>query len=431
MMRAQLPLVIAVTLLVFVITTTLFYMTSTLTHTSSIWMKESEESTWRSINEQLDSVIISAISGANETAYMAFKQKWGRQVMSYNDINQSSITYVRRCGRSSITYYTIYDYTSFVRPRYLTRNYDGVGVWYALNNFAGILYNQTLQVDYANAISSSIYSVLNNWASLVRDIGITVIVYPPTVKYEYVFEGDPSTPFSRFSNRLRVNVSLDVFSVNAGYKHFDKYVEYGFNVTFYRGRMINDSFIIPLYITAYVDINGQRSMYIPDPSTVTLRIYSKMLERIGFINLTSDEWGSNYANGYLYASYYYDNGTTLLLFKIPVTIDTYKYLNTIVRDKILNATVFCRDVSWFINYMAPRRLDSNTCCGTGSRCYSSTTQAYLFAGLLSLDINGLTMFSGVKIVWKTYFDAISRSYIIFASLYGDEKSDFQITVPLY
>ncbi|WP_198011707.1 hypothetical protein [Desulfurococcus amylolyticus] len=221
-MRAQLPLVIAVTLLVFVITTTLFYMTSTLTHTSSIWMKESEESTWRSINEQLDSVIISAISGANETAYMAFKQKWGRQVMSYNDINQSSITYVRRCGRSSITYYTIYDYTSFVRPGYLTRDYDGVGVWYALNNFAGILYNQTLQVDYANAISSSVYSVLNNWASLVRDIGITVIVYPPTVKYEYVFEGDPSTPFSRFSNRLRVNVSLDVFSVNAGYKHFVK-----------------------------------------------------------------------------------------------------------------------------------------------------------------------------------------------------------------
>ncbi|WP_048815826.1 hypothetical protein [Desulfurococcus amylolyticus] len=273
--------------------------------------------------------------------------------------------------------------------------------------------------------------MLNNWASLVRDIGITVIVYPPTVRYEYVFEGDSSTPFSRFSNRLRVNVSLDVFSVNAGYKHFDKYVEYGFNVTFYRGRMINDSFIIPLYITIYVDINGQRSMYIPDPSTVTLRIYSKMLERIGFINLTSDEWGSKYANGYLYASYYYGNGTTLLLFKIPVTIDTYSYWDTTVINKILNATVFCPNKSWFTTYRAPQSLASNTCCGTRSNCYSSTTQAYLFAGLLSLDINGLTVFSGVKIVWKTYFNAINNSYIIFASLYGDERSDFQITVPLY
>lgn len=425
MMRAQLPLVIAVTLLVFVITTTLFYMTSTLTYTSSIWMEEGEESTWRSIDDQLNSVIISAIAGANETAYMAFKQKWGELVVSYNDINQTGTTYVRRCGGSlRNTYYTIYDYTSFVRQGYRASDYDGVGVQYALNNFMGILYNETLQVDYANAISGSVYSALNNWASLVRDIGITVIVYPPTVRYEYVFEGNSSIPFSRFSNRLRVNVSLDVFSVNAGYKHFDKYVEYGFNVTFYRGRMINDSFIIPLYITTYVDINGQRSMYIPDPSTVTLRIYSKMLERIGFINLTSDEWGRNYANGYLYASYYYDNGTTLLLFKI-----TYRYWDTTVINKILNATVFCPDKSWFTISGAPRSLVSNTCCGRG-QCYFSTTQAYLFAGLLSLDINGLTVFSGVKIVWKTYFNA-ANNFIIFASLYGDERSDFQITVPLY
>ncbi|WP_048815825.1 hypothetical protein [Desulfurococcus amylolyticus] len=138
-MRAQLPLVIAVTLLVFVITTTLFYMTSTLTRTSSIWMEDSKESIWRSINEQLDGVIISAITGANETAYTVFKQKWGRQVMSYNDINQRVTTYVRRCGRSSITYYTIYDYTSFVRQGYRASDYNGVGVQYALNNFMDII----------------------------------------------------------------------------------------------------------------------------------------------------------------------------------------------------------------------------------------------------------------------------------------------------
>lgn len=54
----------------------------------------------------------------------------------------------------------------------------------------------------------------------------------------------------------------------------------------------------------------------------------------------------------------------------------------------------------------------------------------MFARLLSLDINGLTVFSGVKIVWKTYFEK-TGNYIIFASLYGDERSSFQITVPLY
>ncbi|WP_342786176.1 hypothetical protein [Desulfurococcus sp.] len=73
------------------------------------------------------------------------------------------------------------------------------------------------------------------------------------------------------------------------------------------------------------------------------------------------------------------------------------------------------------------------CCGEGQKdggCYPSTAPVYLFAGLLSLDINGLTVFSGVKIVWKTYFDK-TGNYIIFASLYGDEGSSFQITVPLY
>jgi len=181
-------------------------------------------------------------------------------------------------------------------------------------------------------------------------------------------------------------------------------------------------------------LNGQRSNYIVDPSRVGLRLYSRMLERINLIQGLGKIGDTPYTDAVLYAPYYYGNGTTLVLFKIPTNIDTYKYFETIVISRVINATVFCPDVSWRVVFKPPRTIVPGTCCGSGN-CYNDVTLAFLFAGLLSVDINGLTMFSGLKVVWKIYWNPQNPTggwdAIILASLYGDERSDFQINVPLY
>ncbi|ADV64598.1 hypothetical protein [Desulfurococcus mucosus] len=438
-MRAQLPVVIAVTLLVLLMTTTLLYTTSTLTYYSNIQVAEEKQTIWRAIDAQLDTVIVSAVASANKTAYQSFMNKWSSEMQRYNDINQTPTRYSRTCRAITASWPTIYDYTSFVCPGECGLNYSKPGVNASLDRFIQGL-NSTLQF-YLNAVSSSVYSALQNWGTLMRDAGITVVVYPPSVDYRVGFEGNPSIPYSRFINVLRVNVSVDVFSVEAGYKHFDKYVEYGFNVTFVRGRLLCDSFILPVYIDAYVDVNGRRSLYIPDPSRIQLRVYSKMLERLStsqtpFITLRNDS-GTLYAAGSLYASYYYGNGSTLVIFKIPVNVDACKSLS-LAAGLVVNSTAFVYFDGYTIYddtfpppYDNPFPPPKNLSCNG----YTSVTLAYLFAGLLSLDINGLTVFSGVKIVWKIYWDTQPSGYdwiiTLLASVYGDERCVFQYTAPLY
>jgi len=490
--KAQLPIIVAVVMLTLLIGTTLFYITSTLTYTTNIRLQEQKEAVWRALDEQLTSIIVSAIANANTTAYIDFMNDmngWNKFIGIYNDINQkvpAGGAYTRVCNVSmdwivgnnckliestrqgitredkynctyciatcyywrvvwnqwiligcncSTTYYTDYDYGKFVCPGECGSNYNGPGVNEAFQWFKGNL-TYILGTTYANSIARAVYSSLQNWGQIMENsgLGVTIIPYFPDVTYSVSFESDPSIPYSRFINRLRINVSVDVFSVEAGYKRFDKYVEYGFNATFYRGRMINDSFILPVYIDAYVDLNGQRSNYIVDPSRVGLRLYSRMLERINLIQGLGKIGDTPYADAVLYASYYYGNGTTLVLFKIPTNIDTYRNWNTTVISRIINATVFCPNVSQDDVFKPPRTIESNTCCGSGS-CYSDVTLAFLFAGLLSVDINGLTMFSGLKVVWKIYWNPSypGRDWyaITLASLYGDERSEFQWNVPLY
>jgi len=476
--KAQLPIIVAVVMLTLLIGTTLFYITSTLTYTTNIRLQEQKEAVWRALDEQLTSIIVSAIANANTTAYMDFMNDWNNFIGIYNDINQkvpAGGAYTRVCiafvsqnwienncklirwnlydckyctatcevfGGFALcyfntTYYTVYDYGKFVCPGECGSNYNGTGVNEAFQWFKGNL-TYILGTTYANSIARAVNSSLQNWSRIMENsgLGVTIIPYPPNVTYSVSFESDPSIPYSRFINRLRINVSVDVFSVEAGYKRFDKYVEYGFNATFYRGRMINDSFILPVYIDAYVDLNGQRSNYIVDPSRVGLRLYSRMLERINLIQGLGKIGDTPYADAVLYASYYYGNGTTLVLFKIPTNIDTYRNWNTIVISRVINATVFCPDVSLYDVFKPPRTivLERNNCCGSGS-CYNDVTLAFLFAGLLSVDINGLTMFSGLKVVWKIYWNPQKPEggwdATIFASLYGDERSEFQWNVPLY
>lgn len=445
-MKTQLPIAVAAVIVVVLIATTLFYTTSTLTHISNIEVQSRRQEVWRLVDQQLNSIIISAIASSNTTAYNNFTSKWLEGMKNFDDINQTERPYERKCtpapnevcktpctrsgNNCACIWPTRYNYTGFVEGGYRTANYTGTGVKDALSRYMDIL-NNALQV-YSIAVAKKVYASLNSWATLMRDAGLTVVVYPPTVEYYIGFEGNSTVPYSRFTNILRVNVSVDVFSVEAGYKRFNKSIEYGFNATFVRGRLIEDSFIIPVYINAYVDINGQRSLYIPDPSRIQLWVYSRMLERLGFVNLTETN-GVKYAVGERYASYYYGNGTTLILFKIPLAsgINAYQDAGS-VASKVVNATMFVPSVDLDDTFKPPQNLNESWCRGV----YNDATAAYLFAGLVSVDINGLTMFSGLKIVFKVYWDTTPSSgedwYIImYASLYGDEKSDFQITVPLY
>ncbi|MCC5990723.1 MAG: hypothetical protein LM558_04385, partial [Thermosphaera sp.] len=67
-MRGQLPIIIALVLVASLTVTTIIYTTSTITYTSLTVLETGSAGEWTYITEQLDSILLSALSAASPNA---------------------------------------------------------------------------------------------------------------------------------------------------------------------------------------------------------------------------------------------------------------------------------------------------------------------------------------------------------------------------
>lgn len=425
-MRSQIPIVIAAILLLALAVSTIYYTTSMLTYTSVVRFEQEDTSQWSYIEDQITSIILSSLASAGVNASQGFKSNYWS---SYKDSVVETGPWQRTCnlinkencaacgtpsGRNSCTASWIsYNYDDFRCPGLCGNNYTSGGINWALANYTDTLMNSA-QV-YAGLLRQIVSAHLDNWARTMNRNGLSIYTKSINVSYNITVTskpGDYNTSCSISQSKLRISVSLDAYSIYAGYRRIDRYVEIAYNATFCMGLWSNDGMILPVYLTAYVDLNGQKGVYIIGPDKTSLTIYSVMLKRLYFLNTI---------NGNItlkpYASYYINNGTVLLYFKIPAKITDFWKQEEIIWNTTVLSCAYCDDT-----FPPPFTTKDNKC----KQSLTKVTVAFLLAGLIETNINGLTVFNGLKIILKHYANTAYNDWLdsIPFDLYGDEKAPF-------
>jgi len=439
--RAQIPIIIAAVLLLALTVTTIYYTTSTLTYTGVVKYESTESVTWGSLSDQVLSILISSLAAANTNASNRFTNTyWSRG--SLDAVQESSVSRQRICPYKSTldgrppgpcsscggSYdskqktctidLNLYNYDDFVCIGLCNANYTSRGISWAIGNWTSALNDST--VSYTSALREAISSSISKWSSIISSYGFTVYNRDVNISYTINVSSSPggyASSCSTSTAKLRVSLSLDVFSVTMGYRRVNYYIEAGYNATFCMGLWLYDGILLPVYVSAYLDLNGDRSTYIVSPEQVMLVLNSTVLKRLSFLNTSNGNVALK-----PYASYYMSNGTVLLYFKIPAK-DTNTWNQEVVvwRDLVLSCA-YCDDTFQpltSINTIDTRR---NPCGDTTP----SVTLAYLIPGIIRVNINGLDVFNGVKIILKHYVNTNYGDWLdsIPFDFYGDERASF-------
>ncbi|MEL9909197.1 MAG: hypothetical protein QXP97_06035 [Desulfurococcus sp.] len=426
-MRSQIPIIIAVILLLALAVSTIYYTTSMLTYTSVVRFEREDVSQWSYIEEQITSIILSSLASASVNASQGFKShywssykdsvvetgSWQRTCVLINNENCATCGKLTNNKKYCTASWISYNYDDFRCPGLCGSNYTSAGINWALANYTNILMDSA-QV-YAGLLGQIVSNYLDNWARIMNKYGLSIYAKSINVSYNITVTskpGDYNTSCSTSQSKLRVSVSLDAYSIYAGYRRINNYVEIAYNSTFCMGLWSNDGMILPVYLTAYVDLNGQKGVYIIDPDKTSLTIYSVMLKRLSFLN-------TNNGNITLkpYASYYINNGTVLLYFKIPAKITDFWKQEEIIWNTTVLSCVYCDDT-----FPPPFTTKDDKC----TQKLTKVTVAFLLAGLVETNINGLTVFNGLKIILKHYANTEYNDWLdsIPFDLYGDEKASF-------
>jgi hypothetical protein len=120
--RGQLPIIVALVLVASLAVTTIIHTTSTITYTSLTVLETGSAGEWTYITEQLDGILLTALSAASPNASKAFETTYWSL---YSDSVKEYGSWTRTCTivdgcpgtrRGSLctaTYWTLYNYDDF------------------------------------------------------------------------------------------------------------------------------------------------------------------------------------------------------------------------------------------------------------------------------------------------------------------------------
>ncbi|WP_440059717.1 hypothetical protein ACSU1N_00740 [Thermogladius sp. 4427co] len=431
-MKAEMPIVIALALVLSLVIATIYYSTSTLNYISTP-SSELQEA-WRSIEDSIDTLLLSTLaSSSNQSGNLFATAFWGRY-QEYMTIPPPKYPFIVRkasplgwkydpeeydiCPRT-MTWTIVYNYDDYKCFGLCQYNYSSTGFSQSYTSYVNALNSSAQTV--SNYLGNTLYDSISNWASIMRSQGYTI--YPAGVEAYYGISiwSDPSTGASYTIVKLRLNATVDVYNPYLGYKRITRWVEIGYNATFSQGYWKYDGIYLQVNITAYTVFNNVRSSYIIDPRTATLTVYSGSLF---LLNFTVTNKGNITMKPVAY--YYYGNGTTTLVFKIPIQ-DRYQWpwLQEVVAwSNLVLSSATCDD-----SYPPPYSL-SNPDPGNKDldALRRSVTVAFLWATLLNVEIYGFNLTGGLKIVFKYYANTNPPigdwvDSIPF-DLFGDERASF-------
>jgi len=422
-MKAEMPIVIALALVLSLIIATIYYTTSTLTYISA--SAGSEQRMWSMLGDELDSIILATLSRfGNQSSTLFYSTFWSNYKEAFYNLppllRRNPLAYREGCNRT-MTWSIVYNYDDYKCFGLWESNYTSPGFNKSLSSFLNAVNLSSQNV--ANNLSSSLYNALLNWANIMSRLGY--VVYSNgigvNVTYTTLITSDAATGASYSRASLHIDVFVDVYNPYLGYKRITRFIEIGFNATFQQGYWKYDGLYLPVYVSAYVNLNGVVSNYIVNPSTTTLTIYSGSLR---LLNFTSTSNGNVTLQPV--ASYYYGNGTTYLVYRIPIN-QSYQWpwrQEEVVWSNLILSSAYCDD-----SYPPPYNLSNPDPEDPDlDMARRAVTVAYLWAGLLNVDINGFNLTNGLKIVFKYYANTMPPSWDWVDSvpfdLYGDERASF-------
>jgi hypothetical protein len=415
--RGQLPIIIALVLVASLTVTTIIYTTSTITYTSLTVLETGGAGEWTYITEQLDGILLSALSAASPNASKTFETTYWSL---YSDSVKEGGRWTRTCiiedgcpgtrqgRRCTASLWTLYNYDDFRCIGKCDSNYTSPGFNWSMSNYTFAL--QQAAYSYFSRARMVAEVMLNNWRDVLASYGY--VVYTSSIGGFYRIDIASYGNYSESTAVMRLNATLDIYSATAGYRRMIRYVEIGYTARFYSGLWSDDGIYLPVYVNAYVDLNGAKAYYIINPGETSLTVYSVMLKRLSFLNTTRGNVTLKPI-----VSYYYGNGTTLLIFRINATDrNMWNQEGVVWREVVLSD----RD---YDDTFAPPLTTRDP-----SSKLTRVTVAFLWAGLLSTRIEGMNLYNGVKIVFKHYANTRPAGADWLDSvpfnIYGDERAVF-------
>jgi hypothetical protein len=415
--RGQLPIIIALVLVASLTVTTIIYTTSTITYTSLTVLETGSAGEWTYLTEQLDSILLSALSAASLNASKTFETTyWSLYRDSVREGGRWTRTTTiedgcpgtRRGNQCTATLWTLYNYDDFRCIGKCDSTYTSPGFSWSMSNYTFALQQAAHSYFYRARTVAEV--MLNNWRDMLASYGY--VVYTSSIGGFYRIDIASYGNYSESTAVMRLNATLDIYSATAGYRRMIRYVEIGYTARFYSGLWSDDGIYLPVYVNAYVDLNGVKAYYIINPDETSLTVYSVMLKRLSFLNTTRGNVTLKPI-----VSYYYGNGTTLLIFRINATDrNMWNQEGVVWREVVLSH----RD---YDDTFAPPLTIANP-----SSKLTRVTVAFLWAGLLSTRIEGIDLYNGVKIVFKHYANTrpVRGDWLdsVPFNIYGDEKAVF-------
>ncbi|MFZ8790804.1 MAG: hypothetical protein ACO2OS_00770 [Thermosphaera aggregans] len=417
-MKGQLPIIIALVLVASLTVTTIIYTTSTITHTSLTVLETGSAGEWTYLTEQLDGILLSALSAASPNASRSFETTYWSlyrdSVIEYGSWTRTTII-EDGCPRirwgifCTATLWTLYNYDDFRCIGKCDSNYTSPGFSWSMSNYTFALQQAAHSYFYRARMVAEV--MLNNWRDVLASYGY--VIYTSSIGGFYRIDIASYGNYSESSAVMRLNATLDIYSATAGYRRMIRYVEVGYTARFYSGLWSDDGIYLPVYVNAYVDLNGVKAYYIINPDETSLTVYSVMLKRLTFLNTT----GGNVTLKPI-VSYYYGNGTTLLIFRIDaIDRNMWNQEGVVWRNVVLSHRDYDDTFSPPFTIADP------------SSKLRRVTVAFLWAGLLSTRIEGINLYNGVKIVFKHYANTRPGGWYDWLdsvpfNIYGDERAVF-------
>ncbi len=322
-MKAHIPIIIAFIILSALLVSTTYYVTTRTTHVSeSLYGYTLNE--WVLIYSDLETLCLLALSNSSYTAAEVF----------------------------SNTFYTTYD--------------EVYGDYYAsLNNFIQAL--DTASREASKIIDDTIDYLLDNWANYKRRDGYIVNIVESTGYYRVAISTVNDVSIGK--GVVGVHIVIDMVSPYGEHRVFNRTIEAVYIMKFRSADFGDDGLYLPINVTAYVNIDGNKFYYLVPKEDLYISVHSETFEYLGSLQNVVDYT----INSRAISTFYYGGGVSYTIYKLP-----YRSLLLFAKDIAVNHTEM----------------------QTGTSDDGDPIGLHLWTTISSINIDNIIVYSALKIAFK-------------------------------
>ena len=359
-MKAQLPIIIALAIVMAIIISTTLYLT-TIPVSIKYSYTGKQYSDWEIYDHELTQLLLYMLRAGASKASLAIENyiqnKLFVQTISYDSI-----------AAPVDLYYWFW---------YLTTLYVPVGKEYTA--ITPTYYSSTLTTQLSDiattTLNTTAYPILLNWISNMKKLGIRVILDGFSTSYNISISRVGTTTIGKTD--VSINFTLTIFNSLGEYRVYTKtsllHCQENFTSGYHSGKdSISGGFILPVLVQSYLVIDGTKYYYVLSPSDLKTYYYSPLFSMLPAFS--AEYGGKQVVQAYIInngqAAFYRGNGITNFTTIIRYTnydqfiVDWIKYVHfssiiDIIRSTQLdwnNVFHVFDEMTWNLGYYADTNL---------------------------------------------------------------------------